>query len=60
MPKRQVWDIKGMSVEELRDLVRRCNAEEQRLKAPSKKARRGWVRLRGEAEDELARRGQMT
>jgi hypothetical protein len=57
MPKGQVWDIKGMGVEELRELVHLCNAEEKRLKAPHKKARRGWIRLRGEAEDELARRG---
>ena len=60
MPKARVWDVKGMSVAELRELVRLCNAEEQRLMAPHKKARRGWVRLRGEAEDELARRGQRT
>ena len=58
MPRRQVWDIKGMSVEELRDLIGRCNAEEQRLKAPHKKARNGWLKLPGEAQDELQRRGQ--
>jgi hypothetical protein len=58
MPKARVWDIKGMSIEELHDLVRRCEAEEQRLKAPYKKGRRDWVRLRGEAEEELTRRGQ--
>jgi hypothetical protein len=58
MPRRQVWDIKGMSVGELRDLIRRCNAEEQGLKAPHKKARQGWLKLRDEAQDELTRRGQ--
>jgi hypothetical protein len=57
VPKGRVWDIKGMSVDELRSLIRRCDAEERRLEAPYKKGRRGWVMLRAEAEDELARRG---
>jgi hypothetical protein len=54
--KRQVWDIKGMTTEELRALVHCCNDEEQRLPAPHRKARHGWVKLRTQAEDEIVRR----
>jgi hypothetical protein len=57
VPKRQVWDIEGMSDEELRGLVARCNREERRLKAPHAKGRRTWTRLRARVEAELERRG---
>jgi hypothetical protein len=56
VPKRQVWDIEGMSEDELRALVARCNREERRLKAPYAKGRRTWTGLRARAEAELERR----
>jgi hypothetical protein len=57
VPKRRVWDLKSMNEAELRSLVHRCNHEEQRLKAPYKKGRKGWVELRGRVQTELERRG---
>jgi hypothetical protein len=56
MSKSRVWNLKAMSVAELRALIAQCNQKERLLKAPHAKARRGWVDLRKRAETELETR----
>ena len=57
MSRMKAWrNLTSLSDDELRSLIKSCEAQERRLKAPYTKARRSWKQTRLDAEGELVRR----